>query len=131
MPTRQTRPVRAAAGPPATIADPALSCTDPRWALAVHVEARLTGTMLRPVERRSAIALGRSMGLTPFDCNLVIAIVQDRARRGRSLDGAVASLAMVPAARPAPPRSRRAAAWMLGLLLLAELAAICLLWPGG
>ena len=82
-----------------TITDP----FDPRWVLAVRAAEQMNGAVL-PLERRQRlIRLGRTMGLTPFDANMIIAIVQDQARRGRSADAAPA------AARPqldmiAPPQ---------------------------
>src|SRR5690606_32539585 len=56
--------------------------TDPRWVLAVRVGQELEGTMLRPERREQLIKTGKMMGLSPFDANLIIAIVQDQARRG-------------------------------------------------
>ncbi len=57
---------------------------DPRWVLAARVADKLEGTLLRPEHRERLIRLGRMLGLTPFDANLVIAIVQDQARRGHA-----------------------------------------------
>jgi len=66
----------------------------------------LEGTILRPEKRQKLIRLGRMMGLSLFDSNLVIAIVQDQARRGYApsyCPGAgEKQLAMVPL-----PRQRR------------------------
>ena len=62
----------------ATIAD----TTDPRWVLAVRAAEALEGTLLAPEKRQRLLHLGRALGLTPFDTNLVIAVVQDQARRG-------------------------------------------------
>lgn len=42
----------------------------------------LQGAVLRPDRREKLLRLGRLLGLTPFDCNMIIAIVQDQARRG-------------------------------------------------
>ncbi|MEX0885707.1 MAG: hypothetical protein WD009_04630 [Phycisphaeraceae bacterium] len=55
---------------------------DPRWVLAARAADKLEGTLLRPEHRDRLIRLGRMLGLSPFDANLVIAIVQDQARRG-------------------------------------------------
>ena len=55
---------------------------DPRWVLAVRVAEQMQGSVLPPDRREKLIKLGRSFGLTPFDANLIIAIVQDQARRG-------------------------------------------------
>ena len=58
--------------------------TDPRWVLAVRTAEVLQGTILPAEARDKLVRLGRVMGLTTFDANLVIAIVQDQARRGHT-----------------------------------------------
>ena len=59
-----------------------LPAGDPRWVLAVRVSESLQGATLPPERRRRLIKMGRVFGLTEFDTNLIIAIVQDQARRG-------------------------------------------------
>jgi len=81
--------------------------TDPRWVLAVRTADQLEGAILRPEKRERLIRLARTMGLTPFDANLIIAIVQDQARRGYQPEycptAGESQLAMV----PAPSAARR------------------------
>lgn len=81
--------------------------TDPRWVLAIRTAEQLQGTILPPTQRARLIRLGRLIGLTAFDANLIIAIVQDRARRGypaaQCPTAAHEQLAMI-----APPDSRAA-----------------------
>ncbi len=55
---------------------------DPRWVLAVRVAEQLQGTVLSPDKRDRLVKIGKMFGLTAFDANLIIAIVQDQARRG-------------------------------------------------
>ena len=55
---------------------------DPRWVLAVKAGELLEGTMMRPERRETLILKGKGLGLSAFDANLVVAIVQDQARRG-------------------------------------------------
>ena len=55
--------------------------TDPRWVMAVRVAEQLEGTLLSPEQRQKLIRLGHTLGLTSFDANLIIAIVQDAAQR--------------------------------------------------
>ena len=64
------------------IGQPLTQATDPRWVLAVRVAEALEGPILRPEKRERLLRLARVMGLRSFDANLVIAIVQDQARRG-------------------------------------------------
>lgn len=56
--------------------------TDPRWVLAVRTGEQLQGDILAPDRREKLQRIGKLLGLTPFDVSLVIAIVQDQARRG-------------------------------------------------
>ncbi len=56
--------------------------TDPRWVLAVRTAEQLQGDVLAPERREKLNKLGKLMGLSPFAINLVVAIVQDQARRG-------------------------------------------------
>ncbi len=55
---------------------------DPRWVLAVRTSQRLQGDVLTPERRQQLQQFGRLLGLTPFSVSLIIAIVQDQARRG-------------------------------------------------
>jgi len=81
-----------------------LGPTDPRWVLALRVAEQLQGTVLAPEARERLIRTGKAMGLTPFDANLVIAIIQDQARRGfapeRCASAGAPMLRMVPLPRP-------------------------------
>ncbi|MBL8762156.1 MAG: hypothetical protein JNL50_12730 [Phycisphaerae bacterium] len=64
-----------------------LSALDARWVFAVQVARTLDGgqaAVLSPEKRRELIGGAVRMGLRAFDANLVIAIVQDAARRGES-----------------------------------------------
>jgi hypothetical protein len=64
------------------VGKPITQISDPRWVLAVRTAEQLQGPILPPERRERLIALGRMLRLSPFDSNLVIAIVQDQARRG-------------------------------------------------
>lgn len=88
-----------------------IAATDPRWVLAVRTAEQLQGSVLVPERRERLVRLGKVMGLSPFDANLVIAIVQDQARRGNSGGGCAAAagprLALVPPAGWDARRRRR------------------------
>jgi len=64
--------------------------------LAMRVREAMQGPMLPPAHRDRLLKIGRLLGLTPFEANLVIAIVQDQARQGGEPADAAASLAFVP-----------------------------------
>ncbi len=67
---------------PAPRATPMQGTADPRWVLAVRTAEVLEGDILRPEHREKIIRMAKLFGLTPFDANMIIAIVQDQARRG-------------------------------------------------
>lgn len=70
-----------------------LSAGDARSIFALRVSELLDGgraAILTPENRRRLVDLGQRMGLRAFDANLVIAIVQDGARRGEKPDDAIA-----------------------------------------
>lgn len=67
----------------------ALSDDDARQLLAIKATQSLEGgrsAILRPEARRGLVDHAGKMGLRAFDANLVIAIVQDAARRGEGLN---------------------------------------------
>ena len=102
-----------------------LQATDPRWVLALRTQEQLQGPILSPNRRDKLIRLGRTMGLGPFESNLVIAIVQDQARRGRSLHDAEPTLRFVPTHRRMLQPHRRT--WRIALVSAVFLAAEALL----
>jgi len=66
----------------AAMGQPLTGAADPRWVLALRTAESMEGQILRPEKRRRVLRIGEMLGLSPFDSNLVIAIVQDQARRG-------------------------------------------------
>lgn len=134
--TVQSRDWRNATRPRPTVEEvaqdvpaPSLTATDPRWVLAVKTADVMQGPILPLEQRDRLIRLGKSMGLTAFDANLVLAIVQDQARRGHEplkcpAEG-IGQLAMVGGAKSVDrPRFRWAMAWMLVTALLIEAAVM-------
>ncbi len=103
---------------PAGTAAP-LSPDDPRWVLAVRARELMQGAMLGPDDRQNLLRTGRVMGLTDFESNLVLAIMQDQARRGQSLASAIDNLAMVPRYHQAQGKATWAAALGWGVAILA------------
>jgi hypothetical protein len=107
-----------------------LQSSDARWVLALRTAEQLQGAILGPEKRERLLGLGRSLGLRDFDANLVIAIVQDQARRGHPARWCAAAgerqLAMVPGpagAESAAPELGSPHAWRIACLLAATLAA--------
>lgn len=83
-----------------------LQPTDPRWVLAARAYAQLQGATLSMERRQRVMRTAGRLGVRPFDASLIIAIVQDRARRGEGLQSAAPTLALV-----APPGRRSAAVY--------------------
>lgn len=127
-------------GPPSpeSATEAVTEAADPRWVLATRTAEQLQGTVLAPEQRERLLSLGRMLGLSPFDSNLVIAIVQDQARRGVTpaacAEAGAEQLAMVPRPRRRPLRhaltaSRlRTVAWLVMGLLGLELAILAWLF---
>jgi len=72
----------------------------------------MEGQILRPEKRERLIRLGKVMGLSPFDAHMVLAVVQDQARRGIPADSCPAAgihqLALI------SPGNQEPAPWQLG-----------------
>ncbi|MEL7088663.1 MAG: hypothetical protein AAGL98_09530, partial [Planctomycetota bacterium] len=87
-----------------------IGTSDPRWVLAVRAAEQLEGAVLAPEKRDRLVRTGKMLGLTAFDASLIIAIVQDQARRGYAPahcpTAGEPQLRMVP-----PPQPQR---WMTG-----------------
>jgi hypothetical protein len=106
---------------------------DPRWILAMQTQARLQGAMITPERRDELLASGTRLGLRPFEANLVIAVVQDRARTQQPLRMAAPALALVAGtlgsddARREEPKSEgisRLLAWLRWLVAGAAAGAV-------
>lgn len=118
--------------------------TDARRILAARVSQALEGgpaAILRPERRRKIVSLAHRLGLRPFDANLIIAIVQDGARRNATHDNpdTRATLELVhPPSRAAhpikahSPRTRTNAGVAIATAILAlSLAAALIAWLNG
>jgi len=104
--------------------------TDPRWILAVRAAEQLRGAILTPPARDRLVRMARAFGLTAFDANLIIAIVQDQARRGYAPafcpTAGEPQLRMVPlpACRPWPRARLVRVTALFGVLIAAEVVAL-------
>lgn len=107
--------------------NPTLEPTDPRWVLAVRTRTQLQGAVLTPEKRERLMRLANLMGLRPFDANVVIAVVQDAARRGEPLSSVTDSLSVLPKADPSRHRQSGLLAWRWVVAILAALIANLLL----
>ena len=119
-----------------TARDPGFDPTDARWQLATETQRALQGAVLAYEDRRRLLGLANRLGIRAFDANLILAIVQDRARRGEPLESAGATIAMVP--QPARTRARRslrdlkildfAPLWVAALVVAMAVDAALILW---
>ncbi|MEY4823032.1 MAG: hypothetical protein RLY72_2684 [Planctomycetota bacterium] len=76
--------------------EPDFDPNDARWRLATETQQALQGAVLAYEDRRALLALAHRLGIRAFDANLILAIVQDRARRGESLQSAAPTIAVLP-----------------------------------
>ncbi len=76
---------------------------DPRWLVAVETAARLEGSLLSFERRQQVLAFAARVGVRTFDANLIIAAVQDRARRGEPLASTMGTIAHTAAPRANAP----------------------------
>ncbi len=112
----------------AAAANTGLDPTDPRWVLAVRAYSQLQGSALTPTRRQQLIKTAGTTGVRRFDANLIIAIVQDHARRGKQLGDAAGTVALLEP--PAAHRDRDEQAmlrWAMAILT-AVVANIFLIW---
>ncbi len=75
---------------------PDIDPTDPRWVLAARTYSQLDGAALSPSRREKIMKLAEQFGIRSFDANVIVALVQDRARRGGSLHDITGTLQMMP-----------------------------------
>lgn len=110
--------------------------TDPRWVLALRTAEQLQGSILTPDRRQRLQQTGRLLGLTAFDCSLVIAIVQDQARRGvppmACPQAGQVQLSLVPLPRRSPLLAWPSGNWVMpglvAVVLLLEVILLRTLW---
>ena len=106
---------------------------DARWKLAEETQRALQGTILAYEDRQRLLGLANKLGIRSFDANLILAVVQDRARRGESIELAADTIEMIPrdavsagsAPPPAPATDR--AAWLVVAVLVAMAADAALI----
>lgn len=72
-----------------------LEPTDPRWVLAVRAYSQLQGSAMTLDRRQRVMQTAQQLGVRPFDANLIIAVVQDHARRGQPLDAAASTISLL------------------------------------
>jgi len=114
----------------------AMSLEDARRIFAVRTHEALEGgraAILTPTRRRGLMRLGRLLGLKPFDATLVIAIVQDGARRGERPDSDArrSSLDALRAQRAPSSDAGHGASLALSVLLAAVMLALLIVWVIG
>jgi hypothetical protein len=110
-----------------------IDARDPRWVLAMQTQARLQGAVLSPERRDELMKSGRKMGLRPFEANLVIAIVQDRARSGGRTERSATMLSLVRGteAQAQPIAPAVWPKWFAALAAAAAVAAVLIRWFAG
>ena len=105
--------------------------TDARWQLATETQRALQGAVLAFEDRRRLLAMANRLGIRAFDANLILALVQDRARRGEPLEAAAATIEMIP--KPSERMSRRKGRdwtpiWITALMVAMAVDALLIAW---
>lgn len=104
---------------------------DPRWALAVKVSQMLQGPVLTADARRDLVQFGESLGLRPFEANLIIALVQDQARSGGSLYKTRQMLNLMPQPTAHPRHTIFRIALLVFGVIAAEIVVFCIICHRG
>jgi hypothetical protein len=111
--------------------DATLDPRDPRWVVAARAHAQLDGSAMTPEARRRVMRTASALGVRPFDANVIIAIVQDHARRGEPLGDAVTTLRMLqrpPAGRETMSMTLR---WLAAIATAGAATALLVRWLVG
>lgn len=90
----------------------ALDPPSPYLSLASRVQTRLQGCILSPESRESILDDADRLGIREFDAHLVMAVMQDRARRDEPMDDIIGVLDVLSHGSQRPVRSN--ARWILG-----------------
>lgn len=106
---------------------------DARWVTAARASQAIEGgkaAVLRPEVRAKIVNSAERMGLRPFDANLVLAIVQDAARHGQTIQDldTIDRLAMVRGRTPAAAAPRSRGVFVSLCLALSAMWALLLIW---
>ncbi len=107
--------------------NPHLDPGDPRWVLALRTQSQLQGGALPPERRAHLMRSARQMGMRDFDASMIIAIVQDQARRGVELDANSGTVALL----SPPDRERRSTTvlrWAAAIAGAVALNAMLIRW---
>lgn len=107
-----------------------ISTFDARWVLAVRAADSIEGgraAVLRPEARQRLVSTARGMGLRPFDANLVLAIVQDAAREGRTPRDLETIDRLMLVGEP-ERAARTSSAWMVLLLACSAVWTVAIVW---
>ena len=108
-----------------------LEPADPRWVLAMKAYSQLQGSALTLERRQGVMRTARQLGVRPFEATLIIAIVQDQARRGGEPGDAAPTLAMLD--KPKPPSSAQTAwtRWIAAVITALAANAFLIWWLTG
>ena len=111
---------------------PGLDTNAPHLAFASRVANALEGAILSPDRRAELLRFARTAGLRDFDAKLVIAVMQDRARRGESIEDITGPLDVLGASRtPALRQGFQAVRFGLAAGLAIGLATLAVRWLVG
>jgi hypothetical protein len=106
-----------------------LQPNDPRWVLAVQTAAQLEGDRLSPEARKRIERTAKLLGVRTFDASVIMAIVQDHARRRQPLSASAEMISLVQ--KPVRERDTTLTRWVLALACAGLLAFAMIKWVVG
>ena len=106
-----------------------LEPNDPRWVLAVQTAAQLEGDRLSPEARKRIARTAQLLGVRAFDANMIMAIVQDYARRKQPVSNATRMLTMVEHTKPGDDWALRR--WLIAAVLAGLVVSLMIRWVVG
>jgi len=95
--------------------------TDPNVLLLAEINRQMEGSMLPATGRRRVLDRAKQLGIRAFDASLLIAVAQDRARRGESFNSGL--LPFQPTRVQSLPSHGKMTALWLGAITLGGLFA--------
>lgn len=103
-----------------------MEASDPRWLLALQTAAQLEGDRLSPEARQRLERTAKLLGVRAFDANIIMAIVQDHARRNKPVAATSSLLKLVDVS--GPERDRAALRWMAAIALAGVGLIVMIRW---
>ncbi len=111
-----------------TARDRGFDPADARWKVAIETQRAMQGAVLAFEDRRRVLALANRLGIRAFDANLIVALVQDRARREEPIESIASTIAIIPAPIVDAPKHTLAWLWLSAIAVAIVGDAMLIAW---